>query len=69
MVWMHIDYTVADNCLAWYDLRHQLMTITNINLSAANPMLRIAIIQFVLVWVESAGMPYRVMLQSHDLGI
>lgn len=43
-----IDFSRAENCLAWYELRKQLIEITSINLRFVFPLLCIALLQFVL---------------------
>lgn len=45
---VQIDFSVIQNCHAWYELRKHLCEITSINLCTAIPMLRIAVVQFVL---------------------
>lgn len=45
---LQIDFSIVQNCRAWYELRKHLCEITNINLRTAIPMLRIAVILYVL---------------------
>lgn len=48
MARQQIDFSAIENCHAWYELRKHLCEITSINLRTAIPMLRIAVVQFVL---------------------
>lgn len=48
MARLQIDFSIVQNCHAWYELRKLLSTIPEINLRTAIPMLRIAVLQFVI---------------------
>lgn len=57
---LQIDFAVAQNCRAWYELRNHLCEITSINLRSGIAMLHIALVQFVaalaaVTWYTVSG--------------
>lgn len=48
MARLRIDFSIVQNCRAWFELRNLLCEITKDNLRAAIPMLRIAVVQFIV---------------------
>lgn len=43
-----IDFMLVENCQTWFEFRKQLIEITSINMRFVIPLLRIAMVQFVL---------------------
>lgn len=48
-----IDFGMVENCLAWFQLRSQLIEVTNVNIITIIPYVAVSLLQFLvsLVWI------------------